>query len=312
MPRPLRPTGLDASDPAARPLDAAAVAIMVALCLSWGGNQVAIKLAIPDIPPLIQGAARSAAAALIVLAWSRLRGVRLLERDGTLWSGAAAGLLFAFEFILVYRGLVLTTATRAALLLYTAPLFVALGAFWLLPDERFGALQWLGLVLAFGGVATALGLPQPTGEAATLIGDLMIIAAAAAWGGTTLVIKSTALARAPFEKTLLYQLLVSAPLLGIAAAMFGERLPAAPSAVALGALLYQTIWVVGITYLVWFALIMRYSASRLSAFTFLTPVFGVAAGHLVLGEPLTRGFLLALALVASGLVLVNNPVARAP
>ena len=294
---------------AAPPLDVAAAAIVIGLCVSWGGNQVAVKLAIPDIPPLIQGAVRSAAAALIVLAWARQRGVTLVVRDGTLRSGTAAGLLFALEFILLYRGLVLTTASRAALLLYPAPLFVALGAFWLLPGERFGAIQWLGLLLAFGGVATALGWPQPVGDAATLLGDLMITAAAVAWGATTLLIKATALARAPFEKTLLYQLVVSAPLMGIAAAMFGEHLSATPSAVALGALVYQTVWVVGITYLVWFALIMRYSASRLAAFTFLTPVFGVAAGHWVLGEPLTPSFLLALALVACGLVLVNRPPA---
>jgi drug/metabolite transporter (DMT)-like permease len=294
---------------AARPLDLAATALVVGLCVSWGGNQVAVKLAIPDIPPLIQGVVRSAAAALIVLGWARLRGVRLSARDGTLRSGTAAGLLFGLEFILLYRGLLLTTASRAALLLYTAPLFVALGAFWLLPAERFGAVQWLGLMLAFGGVATALGVPQSIGGASTLFGDVLILLAALAWGATTLVIKATALARAPFEKTLLYQLVVSAPLMAIAATVFGEHLSATPSAMALGALVYQTVWVVGITYLVWFALITRYSASRLAAFTFLTPVFGVAAGHLVLGEPLTPGFLLALVLVASGLVLVNHEAA---
>jgi len=292
---------------AARPLDAAATAVVIGLCMSWGGNQVAVKLAIPDIPPLIQGVVRSAAAALIVLAWAGLRGVPLAARDGTLRSGTAAGLLFALEFILLYRGLLLTTASRAALLLYTSPLFVALGAFWLLPAERFGRVQWLGLMLAFAGVATAIGLPQTIGGTSTLFGDLLIIAAAAAWGATTLVIKATALAHAPFEKTLLYQLVVSAPLMGIAAVVFGEHVSARPSAVALGALIYQTVWVVGITYLVWFALIMRYSASRLAAFTFLTPVFGVAAGHLVLGEALTPSFLLALALVAGGLVLANKP-----
>jgi drug/metabolite transporter (DMT)-like permease len=297
---------------AARPLDLAAAAVMVGLCVSWGGNQVAVKLALPDIPPLIQGVVRSAAAALIVLAWVRRRGVRLSARDGTLRSGTAAGLLFALEFILLYRGLLLTTASRAALLLYTAPLFVALGAFWLLPAERFGTVQWLGLMLAFGGIATALGVPQSIGGASTLFGDLLIIAAAVAWGATTLVIKATALARAPFEKTLLYQLVVSAPLMGIAAAVFGEHPSATPSAVALGALVYQTVWVVSITYLVWFALITRYSASRLAAFTFLTPVFGVAAGHLMLGEPLTPSLLLALALVAGGLVLVNKPASGWP
>jgi len=80
-----------------------------------------------------------------------------------------------------------------------------------------------------------------------------------------------------------------------------------PSALAVGSLLYQTFWVVAVTFLAWFALIQRYSASRLAVFTFLTPLFGIAAGHLVLGDPLTPAFALAAALVVAGLVLVNRP-----
>jgi len=75
---------------------------------------------------------------------------------------------------------------------------------------------------------------------------------------------------------------------------------------AIGALAYQAVWVAGITFLFWFSLVQRFSASRLSAFTFLTPLFGVLGGHLVLGEPLTLGFGVAVVLVAGGLVLVNR------
>jgi drug/metabolite transporter (DMT)-like permease len=100
---------------------------------------------------------------------------------------------------------------------------------------------------------------------------------------------------------------VSAPALALGAEVFGERVVEPPSALAVGSLLYQTLWIVGVTYLAWFALIQRYSASRLSAFTFLTPLLGVAAGHLVLGDPITPAFALAVALVVAGLVLVNRP-----
>ena len=99
---------------------------------------------------------------------------------------------------------------------------------------------------------------------------------------------------------------VSAPMLGLAAWLVGEHIAHAPSTLAIGALVYQTVWVVAVTYVVWFALIARYSANRLSAFTFLTPLFGVAAGHLVLNEPLTPAFVAAVALVVLGLVLVNR------
>jgi drug/metabolite transporter (DMT)-like permease len=292
--------------PHARPLDALAAAIMLVLCLSWGLNQVAVKLAIPEIPPFLQAAIRSVGGALIVALFARWRGVALFARDGTLFAGLVAGLLFGLEFLLIYRGLVWTSASRAVLFLYMTPFFVALGARFFLPGERLGMWQWLGLALSFAGVALALGVPAPAADAHAVLGDVMMILGAALWAATTLVIKASALNRAPHEKTLLYQLVVSAPMLALAALAFGERIDALPSAVPLASLLYQTIWISSVTYVAWFALMLRYSASRLSAFTFLTPLFGVAAGHLVLGEPITPAFAAAVALVAAGLVLVNR------
>jgi drug/metabolite transporter (DMT)-like permease len=293
--------------PVARPLDAAAVALVLALCVSWGFNQVAVKLALPDIPPLIQAAFRSTFGTFLLLGWMRLRGVKVMEPDGTLVPGIVAGLLFALEFLLIFRGLVLTSASRASLFIYTAPFFVVIGARWFLPGDRFGRSQWFGLVLSFAGMVVAFGAPAPGADMHTLIGDLMLLLAGTAWGATTLVVKATSLVRAPYEKTLLYQLIVSAPVLALGAEVLGERVVEEPSALAVGSLLYQTLLIVGVSYLAWFALIQRYSASRLSAFTFLTPLCGVAAGHLVLGDPITPGFGLAVALVVAGLVLVNRP-----
>jgi drug/metabolite transporter (DMT)-like permease len=277
------------------------------LCLTWGFNQVAIKLAIHDIPPLIQSATRSIVAALLVAAYARLRGVALLKRDGTLFAGAAVGVLFALEFVLIYRGLLWTTATRTVLFVYTAPFFVVLGSRWLIPGDQFHVSQWAGLLLSFVGIVIAFGLPTPAINPHQTLGDIMMVGAAAAWAATTLVIKTSALNRVSAEKIMLYQLVVSTPLLAAGAVVFGEHIDRVPSELAIGALAFQAIWVVSITYVIWFALIVRYSASRLSAFTFLTPLFGVAAGHLVLGEPLTPPFALAVAFVALGLVLVNRP-----
>ncbi|HML10709.1 MAG TPA: DMT family transporter [Stellaceae bacterium] len=280
---------------------------MLALCLTWGFNQVAVKLAIHDIPPLIQSATRSALAALLVGAWTQLRGIPLFQRDGSLLAGLAAGTLFAVEFLLIYRGLVWTTATRAVLFLYLAPFFVVIGSRWLIPGDRFHASQWAGLLLSFVGIVIAFGLPTPATDPHQMLGDVMMVGAAAAWAATTLVIKASKLNRVSAEKTMLYQLVVSAPLLAAGVVIFDERIEAMPSALAIGALAWQIVWVVSVTYVVWFALVVRYSATRLSAFTFLTPLFGVAAGHLVLNEPLTPPFALAVALVALGLVLVNRP-----
>ncbi len=295
------------ASPSSRPLDAIAVAVTIGLCLSWGFNNVAIKLAIHDIPPLTQSAARSVIAAVLVGLWTQARGVPLFRRDGTLRAGLLAGLLFALEFLLIYRGLVWTTVTRGTLFLYLAPFFVVIGSRWVVPGDHFHLSQWLGLLLSFVGIAIAFGLPTPATSPHQVLGDIMLVCAALAWAATTLVIKVSPLNRINAEKTLLYQLVVSAPLLAGGAVLFGEHIDAMPSAVALGALAYQTVWVVSVTFAVWFALVVRYSAARLSVFTFLAPLFGVAAGHVVLNEPLTLAFALAVVLVAGGLLLVNRP-----
>jgi drug/metabolite transporter (DMT)-like permease len=254
----------------------------------------------------MQATIRSVVAALLIAGWCRLRGIAIFERDGTLGAGLVSGVLFAGEFIMVYQGLAYTTATRGTLFLYLAPFFVVLGARIVLPVDRFSLAQWLGLALSFAGMGLAFGLPTPALDPRQMLGDLMMVAAALFWAATTLLAKASALNRVSAEKMMLYQLVVSAPIMAAAAWLFGEHIMQAPSALALGALAYQTIWVVSITFVIWYALVKRYSANRLSAFTFLAPLFGVAAGHLVLGEPLTLAFAAAVALVAGGLVLVNR------
>jgi drug/metabolite transporter (DMT)-like permease len=289
-----------------RPLDAVAALIMLGLTLSWGLNQVSVKLALPEIPPFIQATVRSIGAFAIVAIWARYRGISLDVRDGTLIGGLAAGALFGVEFLLIFPGLTFTAASRATLFIYTAPFFVAIGSTALL-GERLRAVQWIGLLLSFAGLVVAFGVPDASRDGRQLIGDLMMVGAGAAWGATTLVIKGTALRSAPAEKVLAWQLAVSIPMLAAGALLMGERMTAVPGAAALGWLAYQTFWVVSLTFTIWFAMVQRYSASRLSAFTFLTPLFGVASGHFMLGEPISWAFELAVALVIGGLILVNRP-----
>jgi drug/metabolite transporter (DMT)-like permease len=291
---------------AGRPLSPGAAALMLLLCLSWGFNQIAIKLALPDIPPMLQATIRSAGALPVLLLVAWLRGVKLFERDGTLGAGLFAGLLFGLEFVLIYRGLLLTTASRAVVFLYTAPFFVALGSYQFL-GERLRPSQWGGLALSFSGVALAIGLPQANVDAKVLWGDLMVVGGGAMWAATTLVAKGTALRSAAPEKALGYQVALSVPILAFAAWVSGETLTRFPGALALSLVVYQAIWVVGLTFLIWFALVQAYSASKLSAFTFITPLFGVAASYFILHDTLTPAFGAAALLVIAGLYLVNRP-----
>src|ERR1700683_1144731 len=296
---------------AGRPLPPAAVAWMLMLCLSWGFNQIAVKLALPDVPPMLQATIRSAGALPVLLLIARLRGVRMFERDGTLVAGLFAGLLFGLEFVLLFQGLKLTSASRAVVFLYTAPFFVALGSYQFL-GERLGASQWGGLALSFAGVALAIGVPQANVDAKVLLGDLLVVGGGALWAATTLVVKATPLLRAPPEKALGYQVAVSVPILGFSAWIWGETLTRIPGPLALSLMAYQAIWVVGLTFLLWFALVKTYSASKLSAFTFITPLFGVVSSYFIMHDTLTLGFGAAALLVIAGLYLVNRPEVSGP
>jgi drug/metabolite transporter (DMT)-like permease len=293
-------------DPAGRPLSPGAVALMLMLCLSWGFNQIAVKLALPDIPPILQAMIRSAGALPVLLLIARVRGVKMFAADGTLGAGLFAGLLFGVEFLLIFRGLSLTSASRAVVFLYTSPFFVALGSYQFL-GERLRTSQWSGLGLSFAGVALAIGVPQADVDANVLLGDLLVVGGGALWAATTMLVKASPLLRAPPEKALGYQVALSIPILGLAAWISGETLTRVPGPLALSLMAYQAFWVVGLTFLLWVALVKTYSASKLSAFTFITPLFGVVASYFILHETLTPVFGAAALLVIAGLYLVNRP-----
>ena len=282
-----------------------AVVSLVVLCGSWGLAQVATKVTLVGIPPALQMGGRSLLAGALVLLWCRLRREPVFAADGTLGPGLAVGLLFGGEFLLLFWGLGLTTASRGVIFLYLAPFVVALGGHFAL-GERLTARKLSGLIAAFSGLilgfSDRLSLPSPE----ALIGDALCLGAALLWGATTLVIKGSVLARVAAEKTLLYQLGVSA-VLGLTLGFFlGEQVDPNAVVAVLPAFLYQAIWVAVVTYIAWFALIRDYPASLLASFTFLTPIFGVGFGAALLGEELSPRLLAALILVAAGIYLVNR------
>jgi drug/metabolite transporter (DMT)-like permease len=298
-------TSSDVKLSAARPLSAGAIALMLMLCLSWGFNQVAVKLMLPEVPPLLQALARSIGALPVILIVGALRGVNFSLRDGSLGPGLVAGILFGVEFVLIYQGLRFTSASRAVVFLYTAPFFVALGAFQFL-GERLRVSQWAGLALCFSGVALAIGVPQANVDANVLLGDLLVVGGGVLWGVTTLVTKGTRLHLVAPEKALAYQVVISIPILAAASWVTGETITHVPGPLSIALMIYQALWVVGLTFTVWFWLVTTYSASKLSAFSFFTPLFGVLAGYFVLHDALTPAFGAAALLVIAGLYLVNR------
>jgi drug/metabolite transporter (DMT)-like permease len=295
-------------------IDGAAIALMVLLCLCWAFQQVTIKVAAAGVSPVMQAGLRSIAAGVLVLLWTRLRGIPLFARDRTLGSGLLAGVLFAAEFLFIYVGLSLTTAARMVVFLYLAPCLTALGLAVFVPGERLRPSQWAGVLLAFLGILLAFGegMAGGKGAAETRLGDAFGVLAAALWAATTVVVRATPLSRAPAAKTLLYQLAVSAAALPPASVLLGEPGVTSLTPRVVASLAYQGVVVAFASYLVWFWLLTRYLASRISVFAFLTPLFGVALGVWLLGEPVTPAFLGAAVLVGAGIALVNLPARGRP
>jgi drug/metabolite transporter (DMT)-like permease len=289
-------------------LDTVAVVALLSCCAVWGLGQVATKVTLAEVPPLMQAAVRSCGAALLVALWARGRGIALFGRDGTLGGGLCAGLLFAIEFGLIFTGLKFTTASRMAVFVYLAPFVVALGMPLIARNERLDGLQLLGLLAAFGGVAWAFaeGFQQPSAGDLQWLGDALGVAGAVFWGATTLVIRGTRLSAAAAEKTLLYQLAVSGAALALASWLAGEAWPARLSPMPALALAFQVVVVCFASYLLWFWLMRRYPATQLSAFTLLTPVLGLLAGVALMGDPLTLRLVAALIAVSVGIALVHR------
>lgn len=286
------------------------VVIMLFLCASWALQQIAVKVALPETGPMLQGAIRSTGASALIALYVIGRRRALDLRVEVLLPGLLCGLMFGAEFIMLYQSLVWTDAARVVMFLYTAPFFVAAGGHLWFPGERLDAKALLGIALAFAGVVVALEPPAAAGESAWR-GDLLALSAGAVWGLTTLVIRGTELRTAPPSQVLFYQLAVSALMFWLAVPLTGET-PALPDrAVTIASLLYQTLWVATCTYVIWFVMITRYSATRLSVVTFVTPLMGAALGVTLLGEPFGVELAVAVLAVAAGILLVSLPRGQA-
>lgn len=290
-------------------IDLFGAVLLVGFALLMGLNQVMVKIVNTGIAPVFQVALRSLCAFFPVLVFALVMRRKLSLSDGSLWPGILSGLFFAFEFVLMFSALEYTTVTRAALFFYCMPFWVAVGAHFLIPGERLTIVRLAGLLLAVAGVALALSHSNTPGGDQALIGDIMCLLGSVFWAGIALLARTTKLSRASPEMQLLYQLAVSAVVLMLLAPFFGNPIrDVTPLIIFLFAV--QVLLVVCVGFLTWFWVLSIYPASDMASFTFLTPLFGMTMGWLILSEPVTWNLLVAMIMVAVGIVLVNRKAAQ--
>ena len=281
--------------------------ILGVLCFLWGANAVSIKFSNQGMPPLMAAALRSMVSGFLLWVYARAMGKKVGFPRGQIRHAIVIGVLFGMEFLFVYWALSYTPASRSMIFLYTHPFWVAMGAHFFLKGDRLASTKVFGLLLAFFGVAAVFRARSPELPELYWIGDLMALTAAVFWAATTLYIKrTTETVQLDHYQTLFAQLFFSFPVLALGSLLFEQPADLNLTPLVIAALAYQGVVVAFASFLVWFWLIHRYAVSRLAAFTFMAPLFGVILGGLVLGEPITVFVWVGLVCVAGGIYLVNR------
>ncbi|NNE80344.1 MAG: DMT family transporter [Silicimonas sp.] len=285
-------------------IDALGAAALVAISMMLAFNQVVIRVVNDGLQPVFFAGVRSAGAVLCLWLWFavRRRPFGLLRRNA--FYGVLMGLFFSLEFILLFTALDLTTVSRATIMLYTMSIWLALAAHVIIPGERITRTKAAGQGLAFVGVVIAIAWRGQGGDA-SLTGDILALLASFAWAGLALVARTGLKDVAP-DRQLLWQVLVSTPVLLIAALFFGPFIRELEP-IHLWGLAFQIVVVLALGFAFWLWLLTIYPAASVAAFGFLTPVFGVVLGWLLLDEPIGPPILISLVLVSTGLILINRP-----
>ena len=299
------PLSGSAPAPGGAPLSAGTVAFVVLLCALWGGNVVAMKAGLRGVPPLASAAFRFllASLSLLVVAW--LRRIPLSVPPGLAPHLLALGGLFLLQHAALFLGLNLTSASRSTVLIFTQPVFTVVLAHYLVPGEALSVRRAAGTLVAFAGLVVVFSEGFGRGGWQTLTGDLLVTGNAVGWALQSIYTKRLLHRADPLLLTL------SQTALGTPCFFLASRLvePGLYSVIDSGidlAFLYHGSLIAGITWMAWTELLRRHQVGHLSAFTFLTPIFGVSLSRLILGDPLTAPLIVGLAVVAAGIALISR------
>jgi drug/metabolite transporter (DMT)-like permease len=289
-------------------LDTVGGAVLMGVTLLFAVNQMIIKITNVGLQPVFFAGLRSVLAVAFVLAWMRYRGISVGITRAILPYGVLIGTLFAAEFLFLFLALDLTTLGRASVIFYSMPLWLALMAHFGLPGERVTPIRALGLILAFAGTALAI-MSRGQGGEGSLAGDLCALAGAVFWAATAFVARSPTMAATGPERQLFWMVLVSGPILLLAAPAFGPLIRDLAWVHILWLFVQASLIVAG-GFITWLWLLSSYPAATVASFSFLTPIFSLFLGALFFSESLQPALLGACALVGAGIVLINRRVQK--
>jgi drug/metabolite transporter (DMT)-like permease len=281
------------------------------LCILFGSNAVAVKLAFTGMGVFTTASIRFAIAAVTIFLWARFTGRTIGLKKGQIYQAVIFSALFTVQLSLFYLGLSKTNASRSTLLVNLLPFFVLFLAHFFIPGDRITRRKICGILLGFGGV-TFMFLEKKGVSAGFRTGDLIILLAVIIWSSSAIYLKRIISTFIPFQ-LVLYSTLFSVPFFFLEALLWDDTMVSRLDAPVIVSLLYQSLITASFGFVAWNTMLQKYGAVSLHSFLFIMPIAGVAMGGLVLGEPITLKIILALALIASGILVVHwHPRKEAP
>ena len=279
---------------------------LISFSLLLGINHVVIKVVNSGLDPIFFAGVRSVIAFLFLLIFMKIWNKSIVLKKKYIFVSILAGLVFALEFLFLFLALDFTSVSRNSIIYYSMPVWLACLAHFFIPNERLNFLMGIGLIMAFVGVTLSIlnGVNDFSLSAETFWGDVLAILAAFTWALLILIAKGTKFKEVNPEIQLVWMVMVSGPVLILFSLILSDPIRDF-QIIHLWGLLFQSVIVVAGGFLSWLWLLSIYPASGVASFSFLTPIFTIFFGWLILGESLTINFLFAAFLVIFGLILIN-------
>ena len=277
--------------------------LSVFLCIIFGSNAVAIKLAFAGVGVFTTAAIRFSIAAVAIFLWAMGTGQTMGLKKGQLQQVLVLAALFAIQLSLFYFGLSKSNASRGTLIANLLPFWVLFLAHFFIPGDRITPRKFFGILLGFSGVAFMFA--EKKGVSADFrLGDMIILTATVIWACSVIYLKRIIGTFNPFQVTF-YSMIFSVPIFLAEALLWDRPMIFKLNLQIIGAVLYQSLVTAAFGFVAWNTQLQKYGAVALHSFIFIMPIAGVALGGFVLGEPITSKLLIALVLIVMGILVVH-------
>ena len=288
-----------------KPIDGLAASFLIIFSILLGLNQVLVKLVNIGMHPIFQVAMRSALAIIPILIYCYFTKKKINFFDGSFLPGVITGVLFGVEFVFLFTALDYSTVTRVSLIFYTMPVWLTLAAHFLIKNDTLNLNKILGLIIATTGLVFAVYQPISGYSMKQFYGDFYSLLASFCWAAIAIMLKASRLSRSSPETQLLYQLTVSGIILLPISLLFDDFIRELNGQLVL-IFSFQVIVIMCLGFIGWLWVMSKYSASSTSSFSFLTPIFGVLFGWLIMDDTITEQIYISLFLTCLGIYLINR------